>query len=1008
MSEITIDDIKSRLRLEDVVERYGYALKRDGSEYKGAISATSKSGKSLNVNPDKQVYNDFAGHAGSGDVLDFIAFAEGLDIHSDFRQVLRIAAEMAGITLDDKTDYSLAAERRELHRLFRLVCGYYHSCLTDADREYIRSKWGITDQIIDDLLIGIAPINCHLLQVTEIQDHFSTEVLKKSGLFYCNNNDRLVDIYRGRIIFPYWLHGEIVYTIGRDPTWDKDKNQRKFIKQLVNSDKFPYVSSAVENVLFGLDSIRGHDTIYITEGIADAIVLLQNGLPVISPVTTRIKAADIEKVVAACKGKKLVKIVNDNETNNSGLNGAIDTAKALEANGIKAEIIQLPKGDNVDKIDVAEFMLHHSKEDIEHLPGRRVYDIILDQIAPADNIPTDVLDKLEVARKIAAELSFLPEPARKAYVFETVKDRLKIKRISDLKAIYSEVVESQPVECPSVEDTFLRGNGQVRTKKLGSYVMGLNHYITMKDTKEVYIYRDGVYVSGGEDVIKKDVQDILGDYSTEQRQNEIVNYIRNCTLVQRNDIGYDCTKINLLNGIYNLETGELEPHTPDYISIRQLPIVYDPDATCPKIDKFLSEVMDDRYIQTILEFIGYCMIPDTRIQQSMMVYGPGRGGKTVLLSLLESFVGGCNCSRQSLHRLENDKYSVAELYGKLVNIFPDLASTALYDSNVFKQLTGNEKSITGERKYIPQFKFINTARLIFSANDLPPAPNGNYAFWRRWILIKMDRVFEGKNEDKNLIYKLTTPEELSGLFNRAIAALNTLLQNDAFTYGHSVSEVAEMYKLASDPIAAFAADCVKESVDDCLKAAVYSVYCKWCENHGLQAKAPNIFAKAFKRLGFEGSKYSRLYGYSPVWIGCSCVLAGSAEQPANKKPAPEEQVCPVGGLETPIVTNENKKNKMGDIDAAEKKENKIKRIEGSNPPTGQSEATDSEKTLAGCSCEPDKMCDDAVRAKGRCVDCGDPKIYGTSEDGTQRCKACYNRYFMQPPVVIPEEISLEG
>ncbi|OPY16894.1 MAG: hypothetical protein A4E23_01641 [Methanomethylovorans sp. PtaU1.Bin073] len=52
---------------------------------------------------------------------------------------------------------------------------------------------------------------------------------------------------------------------------------------------------------------------------------------------------------------------------------------------------------------------------------------------------------------------------------------------------------------------------------------------------------------------------------------------------------------------------------------------------------------------------------------------------------------------------------------------------------------------------------------------------------------------------------------------------------------------------------------------------------------------------------------------------------------------------------------------------------------------------------------------DAVdrRAEGRCVDCGDPKIYGTSEDGTQRCKECYNRYFMRPSVVIPEEISLE-
>jgi DNA primase len=71
MNEITIADIKCRLDIVDVIGRiYGYSLTKDGDEYKGAILATSKSGKSLNVNPDKQVYNDFSGHAGGGDVLD--------------------------------------------------------------------------------------------------------------------------------------------------------------------------------------------------------------------------------------------------------------------------------------------------------------------------------------------------------------------------------------------------------------------------------------------------------------------------------------------------------------------------------------------------------------------------------------------------------------------------------------------------------------------------------------------------------------------------------------------------------------------------------------------------------------------------------------------------------------------------------------------------------------------------------------------------------------------------
>lgn len=707
------------------------------------------------------------------------------------------------------------------------------------------------------------------------------------------------------------------------------------------------------------------------------------------------------------------------------------------------------------KIDVAEYMLTHTKEDLEQLPGQRVYDIILNQMAPADKIPADVLDKLEVARKIITELSFLPEPARKAYVFETVRDRLKIKRVSDLKAKYSEVVESQPVEYPSIEVTFLRGNGQVRTKKLGNCVMGLNHYITMKDTKEVYIYKDGVYVPGGEDVIKKDVQDILGDYSTEQRQKEIVNYIRNLTLISRDDIGNDCTKINMLNGLYKLDTGELEPHTPNYISIRQLPVNYDPNARCEKIGKFLSEVMDDKYIQTTLEFIGYAMIPDTRIQQSVMVYGPGRGGKSVLLSLIESFIGGCNCSRQSLHRLENDKYSVAELYGKLVNIFPDLASTTLYDSNMFKQLTGNEKTIPAERKYIPQFRFRNTARLIFSANDLPPAPNGNYAFWRRWILIKMDRVFDGKNEDKKLIDKLSTPEELSGLFNKAADALKTLLQNDEFSYDHSVDEVARMYLMASEPVAAFSEECIEISVDNCLKAVMYSNYRDWCKIRGQTPKAPNMFAKALRRLGYEAGKSAPSQGSLPIWIGCTCTLPGSDNQPGEEKTPAEEPPCRVAGLETPIVTQKNEKNKETISEAVEKKDILNERIGPYNPATRQTVPQDSENALPGSLQQPGELgqitpvieeCLDlwektaspifkknAHRAKldivkynkmygvnpqlifeavdrragKRCLDCGSEETHHETNGEGRRCNACHKKYSNPSAVVIPDEISLD-
>ena len=49
-------------------------------------------------------------------------------------------------------------------------------------------------------------------------------------------------------------------------------------------------------------------------------------------------------------------------------------------------------------------------------------------------------------------------------------------------------------------------------------------------------------------------------------------------------------RLNVKNGLLDLETGELHPHTPDHRSSIQLPVEYDPEADCPTWHKFVEEV----------------------------------------------------------------------------------------------------------------------------------------------------------------------------------------------------------------------------------------------------------------------------------------------------------------------------------------------------------------------------------------------------------------------------------
>jgi P4 family phage/plasmid primase-like protien len=704
--------------------------------------------------------------------------------------------------------------------------------------------------MINSLKIGWSPADEPLL--LQMKGKYSDELMCKSGLFYAMNGTRPGDdFFKNRIIFPYWKNGKPVYFIGRDPKWTKESREPKYKKQMVHS-KQEYVSQVIDNsVFYGEDSIKKVDSVIITEGVTDCIKVLQEGLACISPVTIRIKDEQKEHAYQLLKNKSEVIICNDNEESSAGKDGAIATAEYLESKGVSVRVVELPRPDGKNKIDLAEYLQTHTKTDFEQLPADNVWNIKLNM----QDIPGNTVEKTRaIQRFIQNDLKQMEATSRELFIRNDVREYFGISKREIGKILKSVKFDDEPLE----ENTqcFLTERGRLRTKTMGEYVMSLARFITFDDTKTIYVYRNGVYIPRGEDLISKIVQSSLGDSSKKNHISEIINYVQLETLIPRSKINHDINIINLQNGLFNLKTGQLEPHTPDYISITQLPITYDSDAECPAVDKFIGEVLEEKYHDVIYEILGYCMIPDTRIEKSIMFLGKGANGKSVMLSMFGEFLGANNVSAESLHMLEKDPYSLAELYGKLANIFPDLASGALYENSTFKMLTGNEKEIRAQRKYEHPFKFKNTARLVFSANELPPVPGHDFAYFRRWILLKFPYTFEGDRADKNLLQKITTAEEMSGLFNKCIVALRGLLARCEYSYDMSTDDVMKLYKINSDPIAAFADEMVVYSEKDTLKAKMLDEYTLWCQKNNIEPVHPNVFSKRFVKLGYTTGRES--------------------------------------------------------------------------------------------------------------------------------------------------------
>ena len=886
-----IEEIKSKIDIVSLIGETVQLTHESGDTYKGAVDSSSQSGKSLNVDRGTQLWKDWANEGDKGDVFNWIASKNSLDIQSDFPQILSIAAKYAGVELT----HTKSTHDPDLLTFNTAVSVYYHGNLTDGMRAYILEKWGISDATIDELNIGFAPIEDSL--ISEFGDVFSTDVIKKSGLMI-DTGYQTKDFYSGRIMFPYWKHDNVVYFIGRKCKYTPGTKyeQAKYKKQMVHSDKKKYVSESVNNSYFyGENSLKGAKHCLITEGVTDCIMAVQNDIPCISPVTVRFRKEDYDKMYALVKRLDTVYICNDSEDNESGMKGAVDTAKFLESKNVDVRLVRLPRGDGVEKVDVADFLRDATKHDFEQLMQNEsfyVWDLLLDEA----NVPRSTTARIRACKVfLESDLSGMNDDTFSAFALNDVAPKFGLGK-RDVGRLLKSVKRVDEVEQSDEDFYFFDEFGKLLVKKLSEYVMSIISVATMTDNKNIYCYHDGVYRNDGEDTIIKILQNVLGDATKKHHVAEILQYVRYSTLTKRDDMTTEITKINLLNGVYNIATGELEPHSPEVVYITQIPVNYDKNATCPAFDKFVGEIAHDYDIPNIYEFIGYCLIPDTTIETAMMLIGEGANGKSKLLDAIRLFIGHENSSGESLHDLENDPYSKAELFGKLVNIFPDLASGMIYENTAFKMITGDEGAIRASRKYEHPFTFKNTARLIFSANKLPPVPADNFAYYRRWLLLEFPNKFEGENRDRNILAKITTKEEQSGLLNKAISALKTLLENGEYSNTKPVEEIEKMYKINSDPISAFADETIVYSVDDCLKELIYQSYIKWCDEHGTNVKSGPQFAKRFRKLGYterrDSTKERKYY-----WENCNIVQSVRVTKiysdGENRHPSPHPSECPI-------------------------------------------------------------------------------------------------------------------
>jgi len=424
---------------------------------------------------------------------------------------------------------------------------------------------------------------------------------------------------------------------------------------------------------------------------------------------------------------------------------------------------------------------------------------------------------------------------------------------------------------------------KINTAKLAKLLMfgDGQYYITLKDNQDIYIWNRSFYEPTGQGIIENRVGYYLDDFTCKRYKQEVVDFIRHYQYVEREKLNPPLNLINLKNGVLDIETKKIIPHTPNLYFLRELPINYDPKAKIKKIDQFFNDLLNTEDKKIIQEFFGDFLQRTYKFKKALMCVGITDTGKSQLLGLMGYFLGETNTSNISLYQLCTDKFATIELYGRYANIAADIGATGLKFTEIFKMITGGDR-LRGQKKHKDSFEFRNYAKLVFSCNQIPDSTDKSNAYYNRWIVIEFSTQFDKETRNPNILKEISTDKELSGLLNYAIEGMHRLEKNNGYSEHRSLEEVKEFMQKGSNPISEFVITHVELDASSILtKDKLYSAYVGFCQRFNYPTKDSNVFSRKAKQyfpFGYDEGKSKK----KRTWQGIKCTFGENAENGENK------------------------------------------------------------------------------------------------------------------------------
>jgi putative DNA primase/helicase len=324
-------------------------------------------------------------------------------------------------------------------------------------------------------------------------------------------------------------------------------------------------------------------------------------------------------------------------------------------------------------------------------------------------------------------------------------------------------------------------------------------------------------------------------------------------------------------GVVDLRTGLRRDGRPEDQITKHAGVAYDPHASCPRWEQFISEVLsgDDELITFVRRALGYTLSGTVDEDAWFGCYGEGANGKSVLMQTLHqvmgdySYVAPMSLVQRGSHQGRPD-FQHAYLQHRRLVVASESSEGAVWDEEQLKKLSGRDV-LHAEIKYGAEFNFWPTHKLWFMFNHQPRVRDQSKGFWRRVRLIPFQK-FEGPRADKHLPAKLAA--ERPGILTWLVRACREWQQH-GLPAPSAVREASSRYQQNEDPLGEFIQLHVRRGGAGCLLKQVYGRYTEWARDEGItHPLGRNRFGEQFASRGFSRT----LKTNRPFFENCTLVF----------------------------------------------------------------------------------------------------------------------------------------